>query len=64
MTKFIKQPEVNNPFKKLLDDASRSLATEISDPGYLDDLPIMSDESSASIPFPYGAQPESRHGWK
>ncbi len=63
MNKTMTGDPANNPFKKLLDDAGRSLADTVS-LDFLDELPPSREDAVASIPFPYGAQPENKHGWK
>ena len=52
-----------NRFKKILDDAGRSLE-DLGDFRFLNDLPGSAGDGSARVPFPYGTQPESKIGWK
>ena len=63
MNKSSKSEEKKNPFKKILDDAGRSL-DGIGNYGFLDNLPRPSDTEEPCVPFPYGSQPESKTGWK
>lgn len=62
MTKKKMRETDNNPFKKLLDDAGRSLA-DVGGLDFLDELASLPEDGGASIPFPYGVQPEGRCGW-
>ena len=53
-----------NRFKKILDDAGRSLG-ETGDYHFLKNLPKpTSGSDEARVPFPYGSQPENKTGWK
>lgn len=63
MTKEVVRETTNNPFKKLLDDAGRTLGG-VGDLDFIDELASLPEDSAVSIPFPYGVQPESRCGWK
>ena len=63
MNKRKKATQKANRFKKLLDDAGRRLQ-RAGEMDFLDDLPPDTDRSTASVPFPYGAPPENRNGWK
>lgn len=59
-------PEVEpkeNRFKKILDDAGRSLE-DTGNYRFLDNLPKVTENDEARIPFPYGPQPEHKTGWK
>ena len=63
MTRVQEHDATENPFKKILDDAGRSLR-DLGDLDFLDELPKASKHDTASVPFPYGSQPESRQHWK
>lgn len=63
MNVVLKTKPKENRFKKILDDAGRSLE-EVGDYRFLDNLPKATENSEAHIPFPYGRPAESRIGWK
>ncbi len=63
MTKIQGHDTTENPFKRVLDDAGRRLK-DIEGTDILDELPESSEHSAASVPFPYGPQPEHRQKWR
>lgn len=63
MSKTKKQPQDENRFTKILDDAGRALRGA-GDYAFLETLPPKVVNDGNHVPFPYGAQPESRTGWK
>lgn len=63
MSKMEKQSRDENRFAKILDDAGRALRS-MGDYTYLDKLPPQDVNNENHVPFPYGAQPENRTGWK
>ncbi len=63
MSAVLKTNPKENRFKKILDDAGRTLE-DIGGYQFLDSLPKVADNDQPHIPFPYGSQPESKTGWK
>ncbi len=63
MRTALKSKTGENPFKKILDDAGRALDGTV-DNRFLDSLPDSTESDDVQVPFPYGAQPETKRGWK
>lgn len=63
MNAVLKAKPKENRFKKILDDAGRSLE-DIGDYRFIDNLPKAAQNDEVHVPFPYGPQPENKAGWK
>ncbi|MYB34893.1 MAG: hypothetical protein F4X92_07185 [Gammaproteobacteria bacterium] len=63
MNATLKPEAKENRFKKILDDAGRSLGST-EDNRFLESLPRPNETKDVQIPFPYGKQPQSKNGWK
>ncbi len=63
MTRGQERNATENPYKKIFDDAGRSLRG-FGDSEILDELPESSEHGTATVPFPYGPQPKSRKHWE
>ncbi|MBC6402339.1 MAG: hypothetical protein GDA39_07335 [Hyphomonadaceae bacterium] len=57
-----KEPKENR-FRKVLDDAGRSLRGT-GDYRFLGDIPKVSHRSKPCVPFPYGFRPQDKTGWE